>query len=784
MANQHPSPANSNLTTNPATPLTTTSQPSAPYTPRSSSVQDDSDTEFIPTPLQSPRGGPDFDDLPPSYDEARHQAVSDARNGIAPLDPNQLEAHRLTLNEGPNEPEVWEYRMRGEELDTANEHEQAPAYDNSTNNHRSTVPIQQVQNSENIPVGRVGSRNSSSSIAPDPTAGLLTQALNFTRHEPDKDIQYAPRLTRRIAVPQQSASGIFPVQFCRVYAKALHTHSIRPAEFTEFIDGLNALCMAANMTVDSLLNNSPAEATSSIVYDYIRGANEAFFAPRGLRVSFQSLSVLIEALAIPTKRGQRAGAIATALDPTATVEMRAQALRPWSEAVDTNVPEQSTQSLVLSERAERLRTERNNKSAASVDKNEDPPHSDLDAVMDHGQASHSDGNRRGRGGHRGGPWSPFGVPGHGPFGAPGNGPFGAPGNGPFGPFGRPGRGPFGHQGPPQCGRSRGLNRSGRPGSSQSGNEWATLGENIGKWGEDFGKKMGDWGQQFGKQAEVWGQDMGKRAEVWGEGVSARASGSGSGSRGVPISRRAPSDDALPPSYEGPTSQESGVLREDSKSTQDPPKYEEDNLHKTDTKATKDDDASSVSSDSSDSDTDSDDSDDDDEDLPDTQAIFLKRIQSINKQAEASTERGKKSPEEIAKERALAIEKAEAEKTAMDLKIEEKLSKRGVRRDLKQKRRNLKREHRAKKRALKTTFVGNGKGKGKGKAKKSPEWREAKKEYREKKRELKKEKMAARKEWREARASRKTGGRVGEKRSVGQEMTGEHMVWVVVENLVD
>ncbi|KAJ4316210.1 hypothetical protein N0V94_005558 [Neodidymelliopsis sp. IMI 364377] len=125
---------------------TLTSPPNPPYTPRSTSIADDSETEFEPTPVHSP-GGPQYEDLPPSYDFA----LSDARNGVASLDASQVEAHRVTANEGPNEPEVWEYRMRDEAngQDDVDEHEEAPAYDGH-------VPVQHVASSTNIPVGRVG----------------------------------------------------------------------------------------------------------------------------------------------------------------------------------------------------------------------------------------------------------------------------------------------------------------------------------------------------------------------------------------------------------------------------------------------------------------------------------------------------------------------------------------------------------------------------------------------------------------------------------------------------
>ena len=128
-----------------------TSPPYPPYTPRSTSIPDDSETEFEPTPLHSP-GGPQYEDLPPSYDFA----LSDARNGVASLDASQIEAHRVSANEGPDEPEVWEYRMRGgaAEEEGAHEREEAPAYEGH-------VRVQHVASSESILVGRVGDSSAS-----------------------------------------------------------------------------------------------------------------------------------------------------------------------------------------------------------------------------------------------------------------------------------------------------------------------------------------------------------------------------------------------------------------------------------------------------------------------------------------------------------------------------------------------------------------------------------------------------------------------------------------------
>ncbi|KAH7390984.1 hypothetical protein DE146DRAFT_618659 [Phaeosphaeria sp. MPI-PUGE-AT-0046c] len=799
MAHPPPNPTNSHANINHPPPSTSSPPSSTPFTPRSTSIADDSDAEFDPTPLQSP-GGPDYDDLPPSYDEAQHQAVSDARNGVVPLDPNQIEAHRLTLNEGPNEPEVWEYRIRGEELDAENE--RAPEYSNVTDNSgTTTVPVQHVESSSNIPVGRTEIRSAASSTRVDPSAELLDRALNFTRHEPDADAQYAPRLARRVAIPQENAASTSPeqIQFPRAYAKALHAHSIRPAEFSEFLDGLNALCIASNADLDDLLHPTTPDPTPFIVQDYIRGANEAFFAPRGLRVSLQSLSGLVEALNIPSERGQRVGALASAVDRSSTVEMRAQALHPWIEAIDMNVPAPSAQSSLLRDMAEQVRA-RGEESSASKNgaspeagskhdhehEHEDPPHSTLDdPTLETHRSGNSRRGRRGRGRN-------------GPFGPPGNGPFGLPGFGPpgFGPRSPPGCSP---RGPP------GYTHNGS-GSSQPNNEWAALGQNMGKWGEEFGKRMGEWGQQFGKQAGDWGQDFGQRANTWGQNVGQRASGQRGGSSAQASSSgpihghrtsAAQTDDALPPAYQAPHDQESGVFRGDVKTSSEPPQYEALNMSKGKSKATKDDiddddDASSISSSSS-SDSDSDsssDSDSDSDDSTDTQATFLKRVASINQQASAASQKGKKPPEEIATERALAIEKAHKEKLDTDDKIAERASKRDLRRGWTQRRRELVREYRAKKKEMRTAHAhahgakGKGRAKGKGKAKKTAEWKLVKKEFRERKKELRREKVAARREWKGKRAERMRARREGGRDGVGigqGEVVGD-MVWVVVENL--
>ncbi|OAL47224.1 hypothetical protein IQ07DRAFT_590080 [Pyrenochaeta sp. DS3sAY3a] len=842
MAGQPP-PPNSQLNISPPPP-SLSPHGNVPQTPRSSSIADDSDAEFEPTPIHSP-GGPQYDDLPPSYDEAQQQAVADVRNGITPLDPNQIEAHRLTLNEGPDQPEIWEYRVRGEQIEPEHEHEQAPDYDSHVHNLASTVPIQHVETSSNIPVGQVNSRSAPSTPGPDPVASLLERALEFTRHEPDSDVRYAPRLTRVVAIPQNGPSGGRSkcekpsksrrrsskseqqssndvsgesTQFLRAYAKALHAHSIRPAEFTEFLDGLNALCKTFNLSSDDLVNESTGP-----VHDYIRGANEAFFAPRGLRVSLRSLPALLAALNIPSERGQRAGATASVLDPESTPAKRALALYPWVEALETNVPEPSVRTLMLYEQSALLQAQNNGQNTQTVNQStspektrsepveDDPPHSIPEPAGESPQNFGPWGTYRGfggRGGRRGAPWSPFGPPGHGPFGAPGNSPFGAPGHGPFGhpghgPFGRGrGRGLFAPRGPSHCGRGP---RSPGSDSAQYQNEWAAWGESVGKWSEELGKMVGDLGQQLGKGAAAWGEDVGKRAGTWGENVgrragtfgenvAARASGSGTQNRNQPPTPTytQPQDDA-PPSYaQGPPGQETGVLASDAKVAPtmppptDAPAYTPRAGHPDDDDDD-DDDASSICSSNSDSDSDSD--SDSEDDYPDASALFLARIHSINAAADLAAKKGKKPPAEIASERALAIEKAQKDKTALELKIEDTQTKRAIRASLRLKGRELKKEYRRRKREMKGTYKGvgegKGKGKGKGRAKKSREWKDARREYREQKRALKREKIAARREWREARVERRRLERERSGRVVPGQEEGMHvggMVWIVVENL--
>ncbi|KAF2177636.1 hypothetical protein K469DRAFT_754943 [Zopfia rhizophila CBS 207.26] len=826
-----------------------------PFTPRSTTFPDglDSDPEFDvfdPTPVHSP-GGPHYDDLPPSYDEAQQEALEQARAGITPPNPNDLEIHRLVLNNHDQPlPQLTAQRTSSSLLSDPNAYEFEPENRRNASGLGMNVPVTQVRSSEHIPVGQIptGNIGTTPNVASDPTSALLDRALEFTKHAPDADARYAPRLTRCIAIPQQSletpsreqnrsdhhrGSGgrgrgrcgppppprsraarearqmpggwpesqssetlptdsqapEEPVQFLRSYAKALHAHSIRPAEFTEFLDGLNALCLATNTTARDLVNpSSNPEAPSSLVQNYINSTNESFFAPRGLKISLKSLSTLLSALHIPSERGQKAGAVASVLDSTSTSEQKAGALQPWIEKLEIDVPGPSTRTLLLREMGERFSKEKRPQNRerewytekarlARGEESEDPPHS-IPGVADPPHSAPDEPRVPGgwgfppfvaRGGcgpgHRGGP----GNWGHwaGNAGYRGGRGWGAHhGRGwdsHHGPWRRP---PHGFHGGWAGPGQRGCNSNSGPGAQS----WAAWGESIGKWGEQFGKRMEIWGEQFGKRAEEWGNDVGRRAEAWGEDVEKRAEAWGEDverrfdGRAGGLSRSTTQqsgrgggsgegDRAASGSPEGLGGQETGVCREDGKVKEKDKGREE---------CDDDSDTSSISSDSS--------SDSDPElEYPDTHEIFLLRIREINNAALLSTQKGKKSAEEIARERDAAIAKAQTEKTDQDLKIEQKREKWAKKKELKRKKREIKKEHRRLKRELK----------GLGERDKREAKRQQKHEWREKRREHRLKKEEARREWREARHERKRMRREGFE---GYTRKEEEMVWVVVENL--
>ncbi|KAF2812946.1 uncharacterized protein BDZ99DRAFT_460276 [Mytilinidion resinicola] len=811
------------------------------FTPRSSTFPDDSDSEFDlveHTPLHSP-SGPDYDDFPPSYEQAQAQALEQARNGHQAPNPNDLQVHRLVLDPAADP----DYSIP----------ESAPLQPTrNADGLGSTVPVVEIPGSTHIPVHQIPSS------PPDPSAVLLNRALEFTQHAPDADLQYAPRLTRTIAIPQEDLSppnpansttppnhgghhhhrgrrggsrgprgrhghwqqpsmrdpssetlaagqGLASTQFLRTYAKALHTHSIRPAEFASFLDGLNVLCTTTAATPESLLSNSTgntATPSTSLVDTYIARCNEAFFAPRGLRIRLSSLSSLISSLNIPANHGQKAAAIASALDTSTNASQHAHALYPWIERLELDIPEPSGSMLALQAMGERVRTQTEASSRASVDDADffvrGPPIGELNLPAPPVAGFHHAGPPVAGFHHAGSPagsFHPAGLPGvqpcrrgaFQPWGGRGGlgqglGPglgFGAPGGPPWMGAGSPwrGQGPSmrgqclpGRGGMPFFGAGGPGERSGRGGprgqhgGGQSWGEWGgEMGKRWGQWGENFGKAAEVWGVNFGKRAEEWGEDIGKKAEAWGEDIGKKASGGSSrlrdrapnfehGQPGTP-----PVDLSIPTPAAEP-GQKTGVVGSEAP-TAHPLK-----------KGTEDEDEDDDDSSDSDSDSDSSSSSSDDEE-EDPEDLFVNRVREINEKAASAAEKGKKSSEEISRERDAAIAKAQAQRTALELKIEGKRERWAVKRELKAKKRELKKELRIRKRELKAG----------GKLDRGAR-RKMKEEFGAKKREHKQLKQEKRKEWRDKKRERKWG-RKGPWTTGGEE-AAEKMVWVLVENLVD
>lgn len=760
-----------------------------PHAPQAVSIADGSDTDFDPTPIHSP-AGPQYDDLPPSYDQAREEAVVDAQNGVTPLDASRLEAHRLTLNEGPNEPEVWEYRIRGEEVDNTYEHEPAPEYGSAPPHLAVTVPIQHVERSENIAAEQLGSRLAQQESDNRQISEMFNQVLEFTSFESAIDAKYLS-LPRLIALPpigssSQQSLHEEPVQFSRAYVQILQTHSFHPEDFVDFLDGLNAFCNAFHAKATDLLpENGLSSASKNLVHEYLDRANERVFHPRALHISLRSLATLLNDLDISIDQGQRSGLIATILDGNSSVQQRAEALYPRIEKLDFNVKPPSPRILSIHEKCDRLCASRPIKGIArdhgrttspgtqpheaSDSADSDPPHSFPEPSEWRNGSQRSEGREN----HS-------------------QGPHNFPASGPSGHY-NPDPPAFEPPQPPSFGRAF---HAPRPGQTRSANEWETLGrdmgnwgeacgKSMGKWGEEYGRSMGKWGEQLGRSVGAWGQDFGRNAGAWGQGVgrgwAGQAAPTGNGSyQPRTVSSTPPmSYGDLPPSYDqGASSQGYDVAPGDRKTNTEDPSKTVGIAHRREMEIgdddDDDDDTSSLSSDTSDSD--SSDSDSDSECHEDN---LQARIDYIDTNAEAALEKGKKPVSEINHERTVAIQKAHFETATTQ---QRKNSHRAALRDIRQRGRALKQQHRQRKRELRATQMrdGKGKGKGKGKAKKSREWREAKREYKIKRKELRKEKIAARKEWREAKRERRQNRR--DVRMSNEDIEGlETMVWIVIEN---
>lgn len=101
---------------------------------------------------------------------------------------------------------------------------------------------------------------------------------------------------------------------------------------------------------------------------------------------------------------------------------------------------------------------------------------------------------------------------------------------------------------------RGRQRRG----SRSTQDPATLGQSMGRRGEEIGRRMGNWGEQIGRQARAMAKQFGQRTEQ-----CATAYGAGGGGYNPPVRPRLPARSSIAeptdlPRYDHPPSYEASV----------------------------------------------------------------------------------------------------------------------------------------------------------------------------------------------------------------------------------
>lgn len=374
--------------------------------------------------------------------------------------------------------------------------------------------------------------------APSPSSGpsiLLNQALTFTQELPATDGRFAHELTRPIAVPSLPGN-VEPMKFARFYATILHHHSISPAQFMDFIDGLNALSKACSANPAYLRGMDPGYeilneniTPGNLVPAYLAQTNHTFFAPRGLQVRVLTLNQLAELVKIPTSHHIRHSMLSEAIRsyaagaevPTAAngaARATSQTLEPYIEPLSSAVPEPKTTIEALNSVAARF---------ANLN------------VGGERAATPRPGPQRSRS-----------------VGSAIPGPSSAR-EGEAGPSTEPAL-PLWH--PHTVGRFAG-DWGGRQGKfwndwgEKQGDYWTKWGEKQGdkwgKWGEKQGDKWGKWGEKQGEKWAKWGEDFGKKMmEKWGDDSGRKTGGDayaegGRNMPGAPVG-------AGPGTNEGPT----------------------------------------------------------------------------------------------------------------------------------------------------------------------------------------------------------------------------------------
>jgi len=432
-------------------------RPESTITFEDSDFESHEDEENVVYTPRSSHGDNGLTDLPPSYDEsqaAHAEAQAQARSQVLPGREN-LSDVSVYRTEIPPEPNVPRRESSGKEP-----------------------------------------------RAPSPQSGpsiLLNQALTFTQELPATDARYAHELTRPIAIPSLPGN-VDPMKFARFYATILHHHSVSPAQFMDFIDGLNALSKACSANPAYFRTMEPAATgepitRATLIPAYLAQTNAHFFAPRGLALHVATLNQLAELVAIPTQHGIRRSMVTDAVRAyVAGAQVRAaangaatatvHALEPYIEPLSFAVPEPRAATEELYDVAARFAT--------------------LGLGNDIDTAAQVEGRAR--------RWRP---PRRRSIGDAVAGPS-ARRDGEPGPSNEPSR-PFWH--PRTLGKFTGDfgERQGRlwgdwgVKQGEMWNKWGDMQNDMwSKWGDQQNEKWSKWGAEFGKKWERWGEDFTRR----------------------------------------------------------------------------------------------------------------------------------------------------------------------------------------------------------------------------------------------------------------------------------
>jgi hypothetical protein len=326
----------------------------------------------------------------------------------------------------------------------------------------------------------------------DGSSALLYHALAFTSEAaPPHADAYGAALTRPVAVPAirplDSRPEAAPLQAARLYARALQGAHVTAASFASFVDGLNAVALAAG-------GARPAERAlgaatfawrgeGAVPRDewlgaYVALANARFFEPRGLQAVVATLAELVELARVPDRAGFRRGLVGDVLaavgDGAGDEEERAlgavRALEPFVEPVGPLLPTMARDSEAVQAVARGMASMNLDEKRPLQDEGEAPSRVQTNA------SSSTEGD-----------------------GAPKDG---QPQRKFFTLFGMPiSIGPVMTPAPPLH-KKKDRNMSWEQWGEQWGKEWE-------KWGEQYGMNWGKWGDEYAKAWDNWGKEFSK-----------------------------------------------------------------------------------------------------------------------------------------------------------------------------------------------------------------------------------------------------------------------------------